>query len=102
MGKQLVIPGANFSSVAVGPAKVLDSIAVTQAPTKITYRRGELFDPTGMVVTATFTDQTTSTQIAYTYSPYQFTTTGTVSVTISYTKGAVTATATQSVTVTAS
>ena len=34
----------------------LKSIAVTAAPTKITYEAGEFFDPTGMVVTATYED----------------------------------------------
>lgn len=34
----------------------LKSIAVTAAPTKTTYEAGEFFDPTGMVVTATYED----------------------------------------------
>ena len=69
MGKQLVIIGADFSAVAIGDAKVLSSLAITTPPTKTTYTQGESFDPTGMVVRATYTDGTTSTSINYTYSP---------------------------------
>lgn len=39
--------------------KSLSSIAVKTAPTKTTYEAGEYFDPTGLVVTKTFSDNTT-------------------------------------------
>ena len=40
--------------------KTLSSIAVKTAPTKTTYDVGDNFDPTGLVITATYTDSTTS------------------------------------------
>ena len=49
--------------------KTLTKIEVTTQPTKTTYTAGENFDPTGMVVTATYSDTTTSTITDYTYSP---------------------------------
>jgi len=44
--------------------KSLSSIAVKTAPTKTTYEAGETFDPTGLVVTKTFSDSTTQ-DLAY-------------------------------------
>ena len=44
---------------AVMPA--LASIAITTAPTKTEYKKGESLDLTGLVVTATYADQTTET-----------------------------------------
>lgn len=38
---------------------ITSGVAVTTQPTKTTYYIGEAFDPTGMVVTATFADDTT-------------------------------------------
>ena len=38
---------------------VLESIKVTTDPTKTSYKEGELFDPTGMVVTAIYNDGST-------------------------------------------
>jgi len=38
---------------------VLESIAITTNPTKMEYKVGETFDPSGMVVTATFSDSST-------------------------------------------
>ena len=42
------------------PAPVVSSLAVTTAPTKTVYTAGESFDPTGMVVTATYSDGSTA------------------------------------------
>lgn len=53
---------------ATGP-KTLSSIAITTAPTKTTYNVGETFDPTGMVVTATYSDASTAVVDTYSYSP---------------------------------
>lgn len=47
-------------TVESAPAANLTSIAVSGTPTKITYFDGELFDPTGLVVTGTYDDGTTS------------------------------------------
>lgn len=65
-------------------AKVVDSIAITTQPTKTTYVEGQSFDATGMVVTATYNDETDAVVTEYTYSPSgELATTDTV-VTISY------------------
>ena len=40
---------------------ILESIAVTTPPTKTTYWVGESFDPAGMVITATYSNNTTKT-----------------------------------------
>lgn len=47
---------------------VLESIAVTTQPTKLTYAVGETFDATGMVVTATYDDDSTVTVAAADYT----------------------------------
>ena len=72
----------------------LKSIAVTTAPTKTTYTVGETFDPTGMVVTATYenhdnTEQTKQEVVDngdLTFSPTTSTalTTSDISISISY------------------
>lgn len=80
----------------------LSSIAVTTQPTKTNYAVGEYFDNTGMIVTATWSDTTTSTVTNYTYSPDTALTTNDTTITISYTVGGVTKTASQAITVTAS
>ena len=46
-------------------AKTLSSIAVSTAPTKTTYTAGEYFDPTGLVITRSYSDSTSDT---YTYA----------------------------------
>lgn len=43
------------------PAKALTSLAISGEPTKTTYNVGEEFDPTGLVVTGTYDDNTTAT-----------------------------------------
>lgn len=42
----------------IAPAGDLQGITITTAPTKIAYKKGEMFDPTGMVVTAKYSDNT--------------------------------------------
>ena len=79
------VPGSSSS-------KTLSSISVATAPTKTTYTAGEYFDPTGLVITRTYSDSTSDT---YTYanhtSEFTFTpttstalTTSNVSVSITY------------------
>lgn len=45
------------------------NISITTQPTKTTYFEGESFDSTGMVVTATYSDNTTAVVTDYTYVP---------------------------------
>lgn len=55
-----------------GVAKVLKSIAVSGTPTKKTYFDGEAFDPTGLVVTATYDDESTevvTSRVKWTFDP---------------------------------
>ena len=72
--------------------KSISSIAVKTAPTKTTYEAGEYFDPTGLVITATYSDSSTN-DISYASNPSVFTfdpststalTTSNVSVSITY------------------
>ena len=85
----------------------LESIAVATAPTKTTYNQGQTFDPTGMVVEATFSDgETTPTEWDvevndYTYSPTTALAPANTSITISYTWNEVEKTTTQAITVNA-
>lgn len=75
----------------------LSSIAVTTQPIKIIYSVGDVFDPTGMIVTATWSDDTTSEITNYTYSPTIALSSGDTTITISYTIGGVTKTTTQAI-----
>lgn len=78
---------------------ITSGIAVTAQPTKTTYFIGEAFDPTGMVVTATFADDTTADVTEdCTFSPETMAA-GTQSVTITYVRAGVTKTATVAVAV---
>lgn len=68
----------------------LTGIEVTTQPTKTTYTAGESFDPSGMVVTATYADASNASNTKteeitnYTYSPEGALTTGNTSITVSY------------------
>ncbi len=46
------------------PAKTLTSIAVSGSPTKTTYVEGDTFDPSGLVVTGTYSDSSTDKTLA--------------------------------------
>lgn len=75
-----------------GDDVTLSSIAIKTAPTKVSYTAGEKFDPTGLVITKTMSDETTE-DVAYAGNESDFTfepslstalTTGDTSVTITY------------------
>ena len=76
----------------------LESLAITKPPIKTTYKSGESFDATGMVVTATYGYGITSDVTGYTVTPAVLTD-GVTMVTITYTEGRVTKTASTPVTV---
>lgn len=79
---------------------ITSSVAVTHAPTKTAYNVGETFDPTGLVVTATYADGTTEDVTdGCTFSPTVMAA-NTTAVTVSYSEGGVTKTTTTPVTVT--
>ena len=67
--------------------KTLSSLTYTGSLTKTTYEEGDSFDPSGLTVTATYSDSTTETvtnSVVWTPNPL---TEGTTSVTGSYTYG---------------
>ncbi|MCD8039021.1 MAG: hypothetical protein LUE96_08055 [Lachnospiraceae bacterium] len=77
----------------------LSGIYVSQAPTKTTYTSGDVFDSTGMVITAYYSDNTWRNVTGYTVTPSGKLTKSTKYVTIEFTESGVTAATTQSITV---
>lgn len=77
----------------------LESIAITTPPDNITYLPGEVFDPAGTVVTASYSNGATLTATGWTYSPSGALPEGTSEVEIIYTEAGVTETAVQAITV---
>ena len=88
-----------IQDITVGNTPNLMSIAVSTPPTKVIYKAGEYFDPSGMVVTATFDNGTTKNVSGYTYSPTRTLQQDDSVITISYTKKGITKTTTQNITV---
>ena len=88
----------------VATPKALSSIAITTAPTKISYTEDEVFDKMGMVVTATYNDASTADITSLcTFTPSLTTPLlpSNTSIEVSYTENAVTKTANQAITVAA-
>ena len=81
-----------------GGSLKLVNLTITKPPIKTTYKSGESFDPTGMVVTADYGYGLTSDVTGYTVTP-AILTDGVKEVTITYTEGRVTKTASTPVTV---
>lgn len=81
-------------------AATLTSIAITTNPTKTAYYAGEVFNPAGMVVTASYSSGSPKAVSGYTY-PTSALVAGTTSIEISYTELEVTKTANVAITVTA-
>lgn len=79
--------------------KYLTSIAVTTQPTKTTYTEGESFDATGMVVTATYTDSSTSAVTGFTVECADPLTAETSSVLVKYVENGISRTTKQAITV---
>lgn len=82
--------------------KVLKSIAISGEATKTTYTEGEAFDPTGLVVTATYDDESTEVvtgRVKWTFNPETLIL-GTTEVNVTATYGEKTASKTVAVTVT--
>ena len=71
-----------YNESVVAPDVV--SIAVTTAPTKTEYVAGESFDATGMVITATYSNETSKAVTGYTIEPSGALATTDTSVTITY------------------
>lgn len=82
--------------------KVLKSIAISGEATKTTYTEGEAFDPTGLVVTATYEDESTENvtgRVKWTFNPETLAL-GTIEVNVTATYREMTASKTFNVTVT--
>ena len=82
--------------------KVLKSIAISGEATKTTYKESEAFDPTGLVVTATYDDESTEDvtgRVKWTFNPETLVL-GTTEVNVTATYGEKTASKTFNVTVT--
>lgn len=77
--------------------KQLDKIELTTKPSKLTYISGENFDPTGMVITAYYTDGTNKTVTNYELSDNLNLKTGQNLIRISYTEDLITRTVTLAV-----
>lgn len=77
----------------------LESIEITKAPTKTTYKVGEKFDKTGMTVIAKYSDGTSKEITNYTVENGDKLEKGQASVKISYKEGTITKTAEQKITV---
>src|SRR5699024_1814 len=74
--------GITVTSIPV--EKTLEKIEVTTKPNKTTYTEGERFNPTGMVITAIYSDDSKEIVEDYTYSPNGALKTTDKKVTISY------------------
>lgn len=89
-----------FNTIVAGSGGIkLQSIAVTTPPAKTSYLSGERFDPTGMVVTATYSNGAKLAATGYAIEPSGPLSDGMTSVTIRYTEGGVSCTAIQPITV---
>lgn len=70
----------NYLVEYIAPAeKAVASIAISGEPTKVAYATGESFDPTGLVVTATYEDESTANvtaDVEWTFEPATFTVVG--------------------------
>lgn len=78
----------------VEPAVIVAGIDVATPPDKLEYTVGEVFDPTGMTVTATYTDDSTKEITDYTFTPAGTLTEDDNKVEISYTEEDITVTTT--------
>lgn len=93
--------GAVYNMVGggAGGGVKLESIAITAPPVKTSYLAGETFDPTGMAVTASYSNGATLAATGYAVEPAGPLTDGVEAVTVRYTEGGRSAAAAQPITV---
>lgn len=89
----------NMVGGGAGGGIKLQSLAITTPPVKASYLAGEAFDPTGMVVTATYSNGATLAATGYAVEPAGPLADGVDAVTVRYTEGGRSATAVQPITV---
>ncbi len=87
---------AVVSNTTVG-SLILQSVYITTPPDKISYSPGDMFDPSGMVITARYNGGFFKQIAEYTVTPDGPLTIGTDTITISYTENGITATVNQSI-----
>ena len=97
-GSPVLSTGGGGSGGGGGGIKLL-SITVTTPPNKTAYRPGDVFDPSGMVITASYEFGLEQAVTGYTYTPSGALAEGNTQITISYSEGGVTAQTTQAITV---
>lgn len=71
-GKNILVNGAEYEITLNNSVKTLTSLVISGEPTKKVYNAGEALDPTGLVVTGTYDDETTaeiSSGITWTMNP---------------------------------
>ena len=87
-------------NLLTGSLPVPTSLAVTTNPNQMTYFVGQSFDPTGMVVTATYSDGSQKVVTGYTYSPTGALTKQDTTISILYIDAGITVGTTLTITVT--
>lgn len=100
---RLPLPDEVFGMFSADAHGALTGISITTSPSDVSYTVGETFDPTGMVVSATYENSLDPVVLnagAYTYAPNGALAATDTEITVSYTEGGVTKTATQAITVT--
>lgn len=80
-----------YLDITVGDAPNLVSIEIETPPSKTTYKLGEFFDTTGMVVRAYYDDNTNRPVKGYIYSPAGALTENDTTITITYTRNGIVA-----------
>jgi hypothetical protein len=88
------ITKTTIQEITIGNTPNLTGISIITNPDKMTYRAGEFFDNTGMVVVASFDDGNSKAIRGYTYTPTSALGKDDTTITVSYTKKGITKTAT--------
>lgn len=88
------ITKTTIQEITIGNTPNLTGISIITNPNKMTYRAGEFFDNTGMVVVASFDDGSSKAIRGYTYTPTSALGKDDTTITVSYTKKGITKTAT--------
>ncbi len=96
-GTTFIMPAKNVTITAEFEDKplILESIAVTNQPDRTTYRVDNELDLTGLVITATYSNNTNAVVTTYITTPAggsTFDTTGTKNINVSYSEGGITKT----------
>lgn len=93
------VTATTYQDITVGNAPNLTGISITKNPNKMSYKLGQFFDATGMVVTASFDNGKSKQVNGYTYSPAGALGQNDTTITVSYTKGGITKTTTLTIVV---